>query len=353
MDFDPKEVEASLSAQYPKEILRDAIFREVPSFPAIAGCRTLEDGRVLVVYSTYRMREMAEKGVALDLAAIGLHELTHWAMGHLWDLEQHKDKDKRKSLLATDCEVNSYIPKLQEDPWIWAGRYKLPDFQRWGWYYDNLPEEKEEDGEGKGCGISLTPEQEKELRKELEKAGFDLMPGTGAPPPTPTPSSIRRVERGLRAAIDRTIKRELGGRLDKESSWAVPHRFKEGAPGKRRGSEPKMIFAVDCSGSTSGEQVNKYYGLVRRLLKDYGARVLEFDDTVKYYGRGLSGKGWGGGTDFQAAQAKVEAERADIVLWFTDGEGEFREPKGRTKSIVVLTGGRAETNIKIGPIVRL
>lgn len=376
--MDKQELEQKLIRKFPFEIRKKMVLREVVDLPAPAATAMTEDKRTVLVF--YNTELLLEAGKDVDIETIGVHEMYHYLFAHtyidppqkyldMWkniDTLDEKQKEElsnhnQKRLAATDCEVNSFIGVLQRDPYCYPQKFKLPLAKSWDWYYDNLPDNpleqkcaggkdcehgQPQDGCGGQkkmrvlCSEGLSPEQKKALRQAMEKEaksmGYDLEPNptpvkNGPPPP-------QRVKRGVRAAIERILGQELHNKFERTRSFTRPHKWKEdGYPGKVRMIGPKLMFAIDCSGSTTGAQQKSYYAITRRLLKEYPAVVVEFDDAIKHVGKRPSFTEWGGGTNMQPVQKKAKELGVDAIVWFTDAHGSWHKPDPAIKDIIVLT----------------
>lgn len=375
-----KEIEQKLIKKFPFEIKKKLIITQVDDFPAPAGTAMTKDHQhILLVYNEKLCQEMVDQGVPIE--AIGVHELYHYLFSHLYirpvkeiqDLIDKAIKDEKslsekeheflekyqeKLLISCDCEVNSYLPSLHRPPMAYPQAFNLPLYQSWDWYFDNIVIPPQPKGKKSApCSMSLTPEQKESLKgaiKSVAKSlGYDLEEN-------PTPVKLQktqapaRVKRGVRAAIERILGKELENCFEKARTFAKPHKYKEdGYPGRKLIEGPKLIFAIDCSGSTSGEQQKSYYEITRRLLKEYNATVIEFDNDIKHIGRQPSFTQWGGGTSFEPVQEKAMELKADAVIWFTDAQGSWDKDLALgMKHIVILSDESGKSYAeKMGRIV--
>ena len=78
--------------------------------------------------------------------AVLKHELGHILFKHMFMWEFFGDK--RRLNMATDCEVNSYIPQLQKDPYCYAAKFKLENRKGTKFYYENLTDEDTQSFDG-------------------------------------------------------------------------------------------------------------------------------------------------------------------------------------------------------------
>ena len=70
------------------------------------------------------------------------HELSHILFKHITSSEYFGDHDKFNK--AADCEVNSYIPVLQKDPYCYPAHWNLENNKGTKFYYENLPDEPDQ-----------------------------------------------------------------------------------------------------------------------------------------------------------------------------------------------------------------
>ena len=79
------------------------------------------------------------------------HEVSHLMFGHLTEAWTYLRKENATLLnVAADCEVNSYIKELQQEPYCYPDRYGMEDKKGTLFYYDKL--RKENNGKGPGEG---------------------------------------------------------------------------------------------------------------------------------------------------------------------------------------------------------
>lgn len=361
--------EGDLLARFPFEMRTKIIVQRLDDFPAPAATALTKGGdHILIIYNPYLIYGCVQQGV--DVQSIGIHEMYHYLYGHTHIHEPEK-LDRTRMLVATDCEVNSYLLDLQRDPFVYPAKYKLPDKLRWHEYYKTLPEEvknptafkiqfMKSDGTPDGdpievpgiCSAGMSEEQKQQVKDALEKLakahGHSLEDNPAPPRPVTRAPVVKRVDRGIRAAIERVLGQELDVLHEKAHTRQRPHKWKaDGYPGKRRQIGPKLAFVIDCSGSTSGAQQEAYYAITRRLLKEYKATVIEFDTQIRHVGPRPTCKEWGGGTDFTCVQRYAAQHKFDALIWFTDAEGPFDKALGANQTnIVILTATHTEAFAK-------
>ena len=78
------------------------------------------------------------------------HELGHILFKHITSSEYFGDHNKFNK--AADCEVNSYIPALQKDPYCYPAHWNLENNKGTKFYYEKLPDEPNQPNNGSGEG---------------------------------------------------------------------------------------------------------------------------------------------------------------------------------------------------------
>ena len=324
------------------------IFKEDQSLPAAAASCLTEQGFILIIYNPILLQEYDE---AL-IPSIASHELYHYLYNHLHEAikaMKDKTKDQQKTLMACDCEVNSHLPELCFGGHVWPEKFKLEKYLDWETYYNLLPDPPKQPADGQGCSLGAAKEVLKRLKEAAGQEGHTLKKIKTPPgkPIEPVKNSIS----GIRNQIERLMGQMLDARICKQRMASKPHKWKTGGYGKAKRYQPRLAFLIDCSGSTTGEQVKKYYSLVRQLIKEYAATVIEFDDSIRHVGKRPSFKSWGGGTVFETPAKYCDARHFDAVIWFTDGDGQM--VKTKAKSLFVLTAQNAKEYISgFGKVLR-
>ncbi len=117
-------------------------------------------------------------------------------------------------------------------------------------------------------------------------------------------------------------------------------------PGTTILGHPKVMAAVDTSGSMSKEALGRISQELQRLACHTTITVVECDDKIrtKYPFNGpLKGVNGRGGTDLRPPLSEECASelRPDVAVYFTDGDGKAPEHPPSFPVIWVLTpGGR-------------
>ncbi len=324
------------------------IFKEEPNLPAAAASCLTEQGFILILYNPDRLKDYDE---AL-IPSIASHELYHYLFDHLSHAikaMKDKTKDQQKVLMACDCEVNSHLPELCFGDHVWPEKFDLAKYLDWETYYALLPDPPPSQTITVECSLGEAEEIMERLKEAAEKGGYTLKKIKS--PPTKPVRPIKSSVSGIRNQIERLMGQMLDARISKQRMACKPHKWKRGGYGKAKRYQPRLAFLIDCSGSTTGEQVKKYYSLVRQLIKEYAATVIEFDDEIKHVGKRPSFKSWGGGTVFAKPAKYCNARAFDAVIWFTDGDGDM--VKTKAKSLFVLTNkNRTDYITKFGKVLR-
>ena len=151
----------------------------------------------------------------------------------------------------------------------------------------------------------------------------------------------------------------------RDTTWMQPNRRFLGAsyvfPSTIGPESPKIVFAVDTSGSMSEQDLKQAIGELEDIRKKFGARVYFMDcDAGVYASRWLMPHEklpllqGGGGTDFAPVFEHLISKRIkpDYCVFFTDGYGNFGDdPSSHFKVLWVITN-QAVTS-PFGDVVRV
>lgn len=122
------------------------------------------------------------------------------------------------------------------------------------------------------------------------------------------------------------------------------------------------LIAVDTSGSVDDAAVRALVGEVQGVLGAYPhvKAVLYYADTEAYGpydlrpGDAIPDPVGGGGTDFRPVFALVDEHEPDVILYLTDGYGDFPEQAPRPPTLwVVPPGGLEDEGFPFGEVLRL
>ena len=314
---------------------------------------------------------------AAELDALLLHEVLHAALSHV---QRRGPREKKRWNRAADLIVNGMVEHaglpLQEG----AARDSHLETLSVEEVYAALDAEQEEDGRGEaGAGAGDL----------LDCPPSDAPPGSG---PGQKPADLTRRWKGTleqaRAAeslsgkgadplgLHRELARLAPARLDWRSQlW----RFLARTPTDFSGFDRRFIgrglylealddeslhalIAVDTSGSVDDEAVKALVAEVQGILGAYPhvRAELYYADTEAYgpfsltAGSEIPPAQGGGGTDFRPVFGKVADHEPDLLVYLTDGYGDFPEQPPRIPTLwVVPPGGLEDEGFPFGEVLRL
>lgn len=122
------------------------------------------------------------------------------------------------------------------------------------------------------------------------------------------------------------------------------------------------LVAVDTSGSVNDDAVRALVGEVQGVLGAYPhvKATLYYADTEAYgpwdlrHGDEIPPPQGGGGTDFRPIFALAEAHEPDVLIYLTDGYGDFPQEPPRVPTLwVVPPGGLEDEGFPFGDVLRL
>ncbi|WP_019010508.1 vWA domain-containing protein [Deinococcus aquatilis] len=122
------------------------------------------------------------------------------------------------------------------------------------------------------------------------------------------------------------------------------------------------LVAVDTSGSVDDEAVRALVGEVQGVLGAYPhvRATLYYADTVAYGpfdlrpGDPIPPPQGGGGTDFRPIFRLLDAHEPDVLIYLTDGYGDFPDTPPRMPTLwVVPPGGLEDEGFPFGEVLRL
>lgn len=224
--------------------------------------------------------------------AVIQHELNHILMGHLTIDDLYDDS----TLLnyACDCEVNSYIPLLQREPYVYPKAYNMGDKQGTKYYYEALKAYGKElsqdfDSHKFWKDFNDLTDAEKELVKQQVNAlakhtAEEIIKGQGN-----IPGYLKQYIDNLFKDRDPVFnwkayfRRVIGNSIEsfiKSTRYRPSHRFK-GQPGNILKFKPKVLVAVDTSGSVSDDELSDFFSEIDHLHRSgITVDVLEFDTCI-------------------------------------------------------------------------
>lgn len=272
-----------------------------------------------------------------DEAELGLlqHELGHILFQHLtmWD-----DFPNKKHLnIAQDAEVNSYIDVLPPNP-ILAENYGLPSTMGTKFYYENIPEDKDDENDTldshdwqdfRNLSDSEKTLVQNQINHIAKQTAETVMKSNGH-----IPAGLQEYINGLfkqREAVFNWkgyFRRVVGNSIKsyiKSTRYRPSFRFK-GQPGHVLKFKPKVLVAIDTSGSVSNNELQDFFTEVEYLYKSgVGVDVIEFDADIQkkfpYTGKKTEIEICGrGGTDVTTTyEYYINHKEYSTLVVFTDG----------------------------------
>ena len=290
----------------------------------------------------------------LEELAVLEHEVLHLCHHHL--TMQESFPNKKHFNIASDAEINCYIENLPKDC-IKQEKYGLPPMCGTKWYYENIPEDKDDDP-------TLDVHDWKDFQ-DLSDAEKKLIENQIDHIAKQTAEQVQKLQGRIPAGFQDYIKnlfaqrpavfnwkayfrRVLGNSIKsyiKSTRYKPSHRFK-GQPGTALKFKPKVLVAVDTSGSVSNEELQDFFTEINYLHKSgVSVDILEFDAKIQhkfeYKGKKTEIKIVGrGGTDAtECFQHYKEHREYSTLVVFTDGYLNIDLPKCQNVIWVITSNG--------------
>ena len=166
---------------------------------------------------------------------------------------------------------------------------------------------------------------------------------------------LTALKQKLRFGCSRTEKRDV--------TWSYPNRRYVGCdiylPGNVGPESPKIVYAVDTSGSMSQKDLEQAISELEDIRKRFRARVYFMDCDATVHGsrwiqphEALPKLAGGGGTDFVPVFDHLIHNRIkpDYCVFFTDGFGNFPDSKPPFDTLWVMT---SDVKPPFGEVVRV
>ena len=295
------------------------------------------------------------------------HELMHLLFQHVV-LDDYYENHELLNI-ACDLEVNSYIPALQHEPFIYPAMFNMPERMGVKWYYENAIEYAKKAGYDLKAFIELQSiknhkfwkdfadlsDAEKELVKQqinsqAKHSAEQVMKQAGS-----IPDCFKEYINGLfkdREAIfnwKSYFRRVIGNSIEsfiKSTRYRPSKRFK-GNPGNTLKFKPKVLVAVDTSGSVSNNELSDFFTEIDHLHKSgITVDILEFDTRITnkftYKNRNQKIEICGrGGTDVSEAwnYYSNHPEYSTFVI-FTDGYLNYNLPHRKNVIWIISSSGQ-------------
>lgn len=267
----------------------------------------------------------------LQRIAILQHEVGHILLGHLW--MQHDFEDHDHFNIAADCNVNSYIDDMPSDSCT-PKVFNVPPMMGTKWYYEHIPKTfkfsvHNHNWESFNCSDAeriLVQNQvdtiAKDVAEEVRKNCGNI-PGcfkeyidslfAKRKPVFNWKSYFRRV-------VGNSIKSYI-----KSTRYRPSFRFKN-QPGNVLKFKPKILVAIDTSGSVSKKELVEFFSELEHLHKSgVSIDVVEFDTRIqnKFVYKGKDAKieihGRGGTDAKEVFNYYIENRCYSTLVIFTDG----------------------------------
>ena len=183
------------------------------------------------------------------------------------------------------------------------------------------------DWDGSGEEKDQLEATEELIKRALVKSSFDYDKLPGFIKETLDYIEGRKAELNYKKLILLAMKASLPANKRVHSWTRKSRRFGFKAPGTRTGTDPKLEFFIDTSGSISVEEANEFLGIVDEFLK-VGATQCRMNmfHTRNYYseeyklGQRLEKSDFeNGGTDLEDSLRRIAQQRPDLTIFLTDG----------------------------------
>lgn len=300
-------------------------------------------------------------------SAVIEHEVSHILFRHMFMSEFFSDHKHLN--VASDSEVNSYIPALQKDPYVYAAKFGLEDRQGTKYYYEKIPKDNEfEQGDGTGQSFDdhgtwedfrNLPDAERELVEhqidyQAKEAAQQVQKMCGS-----IPGQFKEYIDSLFKQKPQIFnwrayfRRMIGVVMDislKKTYKKESLRFK-GCSGIRKRKKVSIMVAIDTSGSVSSQELCDFFSEINYIHKS-GAivEIIEFDHALQkqyiYNGKWDGAIHGRGGTSFEGPLELYNKDRHkhSLLVLFTDGYAPIEDlrPQGPMVWIITSDGARQD-----------
>ena len=297
--------------------------------------------------------------------AILRHELGHILFKHITSSEYFGDHDKFN--IAADCEVNSYIPILQKDPYCYPARWNLENNKGTKFYYENLPDEP--DQSQNDSGNSYDPNDShaswkdfqdlSDTEKQLIENQIDYQAKNAV---ETCQKIIGSIPGELKEYLDSLFKikpqvfnwkayfrRVIGNLITSElylTRMRPSRRFPD-SRGVKFKRKPHVLVGVDTSGSISDEELEDFFSEIYYLWKS-GVKVTiaQIDTKIEHieeyngkFNKEIYGRG---GTEFTDLINYYNERKKDFstLVIFTDGYVSLNLPSFRNGVWIITKNGQ-------------
>lgn len=268
------------------------------------------------------------------------HELGHILFKHITSSEYFGDHDHFN--VAADCEVNSYIPVLQKDPYCYPAHFNLANSQGTKFYYEQIPKNNEFEGEGENQINNHETWKDFQDMTETEKKLVENQIDYQAKNTAETcqkmigslPGELKSYLNSLFIEKPQVFnwkayfRRVIGNLITSElylTRMRPSRRFSD-SRGVRFKRKPHVLVGVDTSGSVSNDELDDFFSEIHHLWKS-GVKVTiaqidtKIEHIEEYNGRFNKEIYGRGGTEFTDLVNYYNEHRKDFstLVIFTDG----------------------------------
>ncbi len=303
--------------------------------------------------------------------AVLKHELSHILFKHIFASQYYGDPDHFN--VAADAEVNSYIPLLQNDPYVYPAKFNLDNELGTKYYYNNIPTDNEyeqpDDGSGSGGKPNHVDDHSSwsgfegisEAEKDIIDHQIDYMAKETAEQVSKMAGSIPGQFKGYIDSLFvqkpqifnwKAYFRRLIGTIRSEEIRKTRRKESKrfaGAAGLKKDKKTEILVAIDTSGSVSNKELCDFFSEINNVYKSGAVvKIIEFDHALQrvydYSGKwdgSISGRG---GTSFEIPIDYYNEHRRDYqtMIVFTDGYANIENlnPQGPVIWVITSEGSR-------------
>jgi len=319
-------------------------------------------GRLTLYFSPHFVESISLE----ELSAVLSHEANHVLFGHC-EREPVANENKRAMVIAEETTVNEWVSgPLPGDPIVLANYPALPPNEDTLTRYDRLltilPEAKDTLDDHsrweqiRASGVlgnsviataiarvwdQMTPEQKAKvnLPEKAKKIVEQAVRSAGASVLSSGTSQV---------PWQKVLRRYVGQAMNRRPVFTKPsRRFPDLVgilPGRgRSGSKPRILAAIDTSGSMTASILSDISAELSVMAKTHEVIVVECDNKIRdvYPFRPIGVVHGRGGTDFRPVFQSdfLRQHKPDLVVYFTDGCGSAPIEPPHMPVIWVLTGG--------------
>lgn len=269
---------------------------------------------ILIVNPTY-----AESLPLKHLAGVLAHEVLHVVLNHI--IRGKKFENKGKFNAAADIALNQYIDRsCLPDNALYPEIFNLPLNLTADQYYDLLPNDvdyrqNEMDSHDWDEIEKLPKAAQQEIARRMRKAGVGSNELDNLLKELTEPKvDWRQV---LANFVASSISRET-----EYTRTRANRRLGFFAEGEKKKYTPKILVAVDESGSVDDEMLTAFISEIKKIETLYQEEftVVRFTDTISHVSKTVDNvRHSTGGTDFQAVIDYASENGCEALIIFTDG----------------------------------